>query len=44
MDWLIVLVLTGGSQYQIWVKPLDLHLQGSRVANAVLFLLTPIST
>jgi len=39
IDWLIVLVLVGGAQYQIWVQPLDLHLQGSRVANAVLFLL-----
>jgi hypothetical protein len=39
IDWLIVLVLAGGAQYQIWVQPLDLHLQGSRVANAVLFLL-----
>ncbi len=39
IDWLIVLVLAGGAQYQIWVQPLDLHLQGSRMANAVLFLL-----
>jgi signal transduction histidine kinase len=39
IDWLIVVVLAGGSQYQIWVQPLALHLQGSRVANAVLFVL-----
>jgi signal transduction histidine kinase len=39
IDWLIVLVLVGGAQYQIWVQPLDQRLQGSRVANAVLFLL-----
>jgi hypothetical protein len=37
IDWLIVLVLVGGAQYQIWVQPLDQRLQGSRVANAVLF-------
>jgi signal transduction histidine kinase len=39
IDWLIVLVLVGGAQYQIWVQPMDQRLQGSRVANAVLFLL-----
>src|SRR5829696_5193458 len=39
IDWLIVLVLVGGAQYQIWVQPLDQRLQGSQVANAVLFLL-----
>jgi signal transduction histidine kinase len=39
IDWLIVVVLTAGAQYQIWVQPLDLHLRGSRVANAVLFVL-----
>jgi signal transduction histidine kinase len=39
IDWLIVVVLAGGAEYQIWVQPLDLHLRGARVANAVLFLL-----
>jgi signal transduction histidine kinase len=39
IDWLIVAVLTAGAQYQIWVQPVDLRLQGSRVANAVLFVL-----
>jgi hypothetical protein len=39
IDWLIVLVLAGGAQYQIWVQPMDQRLQGSQVANAVLFLL-----
>jgi signal transduction histidine kinase len=39
IDWLIVLVLAGGAQYQIWVQPMDQRLQGSRLANAVLFLL-----
>jgi signal transduction histidine kinase len=39
IDWLIVLVLVGVAQYQIWVQPMDQRLQGSRVANAVLFLL-----
>jgi signal transduction histidine kinase len=42
IDWLIVVVLAGGAQYQIWVQPMDLHLQGSRVANAVLFLLMTV--
>jgi signal transduction histidine kinase len=39
IDWLIVLVLAGGAQYQIWAQPIDQRLQGSRMANAVLFLL-----
>src|SRR5436190_5001698 len=39
VDWLVVLVLAAGAEYQVWVQPLDLHLQGSRVANAVLFFL-----
>jgi len=42
IDWLIVLVLTAGAEYQIWVQPFDLHLQGSRMANAVLFLLMAV--
>jgi signal transduction histidine kinase len=39
IDWLIVLVLAAGTQYQIWVQPVDLHLRGSRVAKAMLFFL-----
>jgi signal transduction histidine kinase len=41
IDWLIVAVLTAGAQIQIWFQPQDLSmpLRGSRVANAVLFLL-----
>jgi len=41
IDWLIVLVLVGGAQIQIWLQPQDLSMpmRGPRVANAVLFLL-----
>jgi signal transduction histidine kinase len=39
VDWLIVAVLTAGTQYQIWFQPQALPMRGSRVANAVLFVL-----